>query len=407
MNCAIYYHCAMGVAYRMDCPNGELYDEQKHQCLPIAEVTDCHLVDEKLLEWEEQWANTYPEKNMYQGRGDLQNAFQFDCPEAYGHFRNPADCTAYVECIDGVPYPRKCMSGTVFDPKREKCTWGSLVPDCHMVGGNHPPTENVANTFRCPKAHGLFRDTEDCRIFYHCFAGRHFRHECQYGTVFSTDSNLCTWPSLVPECQEVTTPPLVTSYESTDSQSQTTSDNVPNSTQPQRDEKRVKSERKPFIPFYADEGMKTKFQVEKVPPSEVAFTTPESHEGHDFEGFEFDMADPNRRHVPEISSDGLNDFRLEAPLPDKASNPRVHAEPYSDFVCPAIIFDQYFRDPLDCTVFHRCVKGVRFTFNCPRGTFFDAVYDICDFMENVPDCDHEGRRLGSSREAMGEFAPAQ
>ena len=58
--------------------------------------------------------------------------------------------------------------------------------------------------FECPKIHGLYRDPEDCRFFYHCFAGRHFRHECQFGTVFSTERKLCTWPLLVPECQEVT-----------------------------------------------------------------------------------------------------------------------------------------------------------------------------------------------------------
>ena len=53
------------------------------------------------------------------------------------------------------------------------------------------------------------------------------------------------------------------------------------------------------------------------------------------------------------------------------------------------------------------MKGLRFTFDCPRGTFFDPIYNICDFQERVPDCDHEGRRLGSAREPLGSSGQSE
>ena len=46
------------------------------------------------------------------------------------------------------------------------------------------------------------------------------------------------------------------------------------------------------------------------------------------------------------------------------------------------------------------MKGVRFSFDCPRGTFFDAEYNICDFQHNVKDCDHEGRLMDLQREPL-------
>jgi hypothetical protein len=57
----------------------------------------------------------------------------FECPVLNGFFKNNADCTACTECINGVPYGRQCMSGTVFDVTRQKCTWSSLVTECKMA----------------------------------------------------------------------------------------------------------------------------------------------------------------------------------------------------------------------------------------------------------------------------------
>ena len=44
MNCAVYYHCAEGVAFRKDCPNGKLYDINQHKCLLIPEVRNTELL---------------------------------------------------------------------------------------------------------------------------------------------------------------------------------------------------------------------------------------------------------------------------------------------------------------------------------------------------------------------------
>ncbi|PVD31175.1 hypothetical protein C0Q70_06587 [Pomacea canaliculata] len=137
-NCAVYYHCADAVAYRLDCPEGQLYDVRQYQCLPIPQVKDCVRVDkDQVDDWEERWLGTYPEVDSYPKQKDFLESFE--CEESSGFHGNPQDCSSYVECIDGVPYARKCMSGTVFDDGRKKCTWSSLVPACNT--GSRAPDE--------------------------------------------------------------------------------------------------------------------------------------------------------------------------------------------------------------------------------------------------------------------------
>ncbi|KAK7087242.1 uncharacterized protein [Littorina saxatilis] len=590
MNCAIYYHCVDDVAFRKECPDGNLYDINFHRCLPINEVKDCRLVDEKKVGREDEWLSHYPESNSYPKKVDGPR--EFECDVLNGYFRNHEDCSAYVECLDGVAFHRKCMTGTVFDATRKKCTWSSLVPDCrvtfgseaseeknyqvdgfqcpttdgyyrdpascstyyHCIDGkamprvcdpnnffdpqasqcrwaklvtdcdnrglpvyvdklpvskfvcplpnghyrdpedcsvfyhclqdvpyrgacrrhhafdvdlltcvprsevpgckqNHVTEEkdvwgkeearkdegargvsqgltttvktvdtksdsttrkssNAKGDFQCPEAHGLFRDPQDCRVFYHCFSGRHFRHECQFGTVFSTERNLCTWPALVPDCPLATQSPEVTSQDAQDNIESTEewiSDNLPadfkhdhqhDAPAPSRPSKSTTT---PRVVTKKTDVTKSRDNVTKSPSDVIEvqddvseaqpYISQEVNSAAEIEPFDYDQGEV---HTPKASSDGLNNFIVEAAVPNG-----FRSDPFNEFICPQLIFDQYFRDPIDCTRFHRCVKGLRFTFDCPRGTFFDPVFNICDFQEKVPDCDHEGRRLGTSREPMG------
>ncbi|XP_076472830.1 uncharacterized protein LOC143302175 [Babylonia areolata] len=65
----------------------------------------------------------------------------------------------------------------------------------------------------------------------------------------------------------------------------------------------------------------------------------------------------------------------------------------SAFACPWHGFHDYLPDPVSCVRFYRCFKGRRFSFLCPRGTYFDVVHNTCDFQGKVKSCGPDGTRL--------------
>lgn len=49
---------------------------------------------------------------------------QFKCPAKDGQYEDSIQCDKYYECTDGIPTPKLCPDGLVFDPtirKRNKC----------------------------------------------------------------------------------------------------------------------------------------------------------------------------------------------------------------------------------------------------------------------------------------------
>ncbi|KAI1296888.1 putative chitinase 2 [Halotydeus destructor] len=65
--------------------------------------------------------------------------------------------------------------------------------------------ENGSRANQCQRS-GMHRDPKDCKKFYHCVDDgipnvfRIYNYECPNDTVFDKNTNLCLWPSSVPEC---------------------------------------------------------------------------------------------------------------------------------------------------------------------------------------------------------------
>ncbi len=65
--------------------------------------------------------------------------------------------------------------------------------------------------------------------------------------------------------------------------------------------------------------------------------------------------------------------------------------------CLLVLQTGIFDNPCDCTHFYQCDKdgdGDWYfqEFECPPGTVFNPEDVFCDFPENVPGCEDEGRR---------------
>jgi len=182
------------------------------------------------------------------------------CKKA-GYHRDPNNCANFYNCVDNgqggwTVYSYTCPSGTVFDLTSASCTWPQNVPECNgeapqttttttttttrptpttaapvtttTAVGTTPmtcvPTSTLAAlttttaaptplpTTATPIPHpictgpGYIRDPNDCAVFYQCVSSGNggwitYSYRCSGGTVFDPSSLSCTWPWLVPGCE--------------------------------------------------------------------------------------------------------------------------------------------------------------------------------------------------------------
>jgi hypothetical protein len=57
-----------------------------------------------------------------------------------------------------------------------------------------------------------------------------------------------------------------------------------------------------------------------------------------------------------------------------------------DADCQFVTDGTFFRDAADCSMFYRCIHGVRIDFACAETTVFNIRLSVCDYPSNVPEC---------------------
>ncbi|XP_041347989.1 uncharacterized protein LOC121367716 [Gigantopelta aegis] len=98
-NCAYWYYCVGGSALRQACPAGTLFDASALRC-------------------------------------DYKNGVscftEISCPEPFGMFNHPSDCSKFLNCFDNIPHVMACPGGTLFNAERGYCDFEVNV-QCPVV----------------------------------------------------------------------------------------------------------------------------------------------------------------------------------------------------------------------------------------------------------------------------------
>jgi len=187
-SCDKYYDCYNGVAKEKLCPDGLVFDYRQEASLERCEFPFLVPCD----------GPTQPPKPS--GVCLRQNGL-------FWH-EDATVCDKYYECTGGVPVPKTCFIGGVFNPDTGVCDWETAGTRTGCV--KHRET---VNGFTCPEEaqpdlvggpgyyHKLYPDLDDCRYFYTCHNGQNpVRNGCLIGTVFNDKTLTCDSPENVPEC---------------------------------------------------------------------------------------------------------------------------------------------------------------------------------------------------------------
>ena len=71
-------------------------------------------------------------------------ATEFRCPEEFGYYQHPTECSLYYVCVFGGPLLESCTGGLVYSHDLQTCDWPRNVA-C-KTQTPEPPTDNQINT---------------------------------------------------------------------------------------------------------------------------------------------------------------------------------------------------------------------------------------------------------------------
>ena len=78
--------------------------------------------------------------------GILLQKTDFRCPEEFGYYPHPGDCSLYFVCVFGGPLLESCTGGLVYSEDLQTCDWPRNVP-CNKnnsVESNDKENINIA-----------------------------------------------------------------------------------------------------------------------------------------------------------------------------------------------------------------------------------------------------------------------
>ncbi|XP_018569306.1 uncharacterized protein LOC108909440 isoform X2 [Anoplophora glabripennis] len=87
---------------------------------------------------------------------DLKQAVNFDCPEEFGYYPHPSDCTQYYVCVFGGALLESCTGGLMYSHELQTCDWPRNV-GCDGLEISAPPSSAAVST---TSARGRDRDRE-------------------------------------------------------------------------------------------------------------------------------------------------------------------------------------------------------------------------------------------------------
>ncbi|XP_069975194.1 protein obstructor-E isoform X2 [Penaeus vannamei] len=185
--CDAYWSCKDGVPEFKLCGNGLAFDDTNDQ------FEDCNYIF------------TIDCTNRTELEPPISTPH---CPNLYGIFADPDDCSVFWSCWDGEASRYACAPGLAYDRKSRVCNWMDNIPECKQQ------RDAMQQDFVCPApgelvATGSFSrhpHPDDCRQYFICIDGVVREYGCPIGTVFQIGDadglGKCEDPEFVPGCED-------------------------------------------------------------------------------------------------------------------------------------------------------------------------------------------------------------
>merc|ERR1711955_83555 len=93
-------------------------------------------------------------------KGILLQKTDFRCPEEFGYYPHPGDCSLYFVCVFGGPLLESCTGGLVYSEDLQTCDWPRNVP-CNKINNiENNQKENTNIAIESKKVRKDFLDTK-------------------------------------------------------------------------------------------------------------------------------------------------------------------------------------------------------------------------------------------------------
>ncbi|XP_012267028.2 uncharacterized protein LOC105692413 isoform X2 [Athalia rosae] len=80
-------------------------------------------------------------RNSRQSRSEA--ALQFECPEEFGYYPHPQDCTQYYVCVFGGALLESCTGGLMYSHELQTCDWPRNVGCVSQLRDDQSPAKNI------------------------------------------------------------------------------------------------------------------------------------------------------------------------------------------------------------------------------------------------------------------------
>lgn len=172
-DCQSFYECRSRQRFDLICPDGQLFDENTHQCRP-GQFVECGSREGINL----------VQRSACSGQRDGARIV------------DPHNCRSYFECRAGQSTLQVCEFGYLFDARSSECVEAFMVQCGARIIPSEDALENVEDFFpACPKRGLHFRSNpRDCSGYLVCEEGRLMQHFCPAGLHFNPRTIECDLP---------------------------------------------------------------------------------------------------------------------------------------------------------------------------------------------------------------------
>ncbi|XP_076325216.1 uncharacterized protein LOC143233152 [Tachypleus tridentatus] len=172
-DCGSFWHCHNGYGYWKKCPSSLHWSQAMQRCdWPCVARCDPSIAG---------CIKPTPIPTTKPGDCDCDGCFT----------PHPIDCASYYRCIDGIRVKYTCSPGLYFNRYTKKCDYENNV-SCY--------------NFKCPSRNGMFKNKNNCGMFWHCFDYIPYLKDCLANLHWSVERQKCKWPCIakcdpsVPTC---------------------------------------------------------------------------------------------------------------------------------------------------------------------------------------------------------------
>jgi len=359
-----FYVCVGGVTVPFKCPAGLVYDIDSNTCEHPSIVPACtgHPVLSTTLSPSTNPATLPP--------------IDFDCSSLSDGYYATKCSNVFYSCVGGEGRKLNCPASLIFDPETQMCDVPSNTFIC--TGTTKAPTtpkpstqpSNVTAAITTPSpmdcsniVDGIYPDpTAQCsHHFYFCAHEVPFQGVCPANLFYDAKYKKCDLWLNVFDCSGLTPTPIVPTT-------------------------RTPPPVFPAVDFDCSHAEDGNYVNPKDQCSQFFYmcANAEAFQQYCPVGMFYDASRDecdSWMHVFDCSGQ----TRPASTIPPTAASLGTTEKPAFD--C-SIQIDGTYENPVNvCShIYYQCVSGYTYSFECPAGLFFDAIYDQCNTFENVPSC---------------------